>query len=139
RLRARPPRRVTGWFPRVALSDLVPPMPSPRRFEISGVDARGLSTLLMAVLAFGAAGFGFGAYFYLVPYHRKSAQLDRLTKEARARSEASRPRMELLRDDADARLQAQLQSLQGPIEARLAGAGATVTVGRHRLLVRFPE
>jgi flagellar motor protein MotB len=99
----------------------------------------GLSTLLVAALAFGAAGFGFGAYFYLVPFQGKAAQLDRAQKELRARAEPLRPRVDAMADDPAGRLQWQMKSLQTQIETQLSVSTPTVTVGASRLLVRLPE
>jgi len=99
---------------------------------------QGLSTLLVAALAFGAAGFGFGSYFYFVPFQRKAAQLDRVQKELRARSEP-RPRMDVRSEDAATRARNAMKSFKTEVEARLATAGATVILGPTRMIVRFPE
>jgi flagellar motor protein MotB len=104
------------------------------RFAIEGVP-----TLVVAALAFGAAGFGFGAYFYLVPFQRKAAQLERAQKDLHARSEASRPRVDLLSEDPAARRQAEMKALQARIEEKLAAAYPAVTVTPTRMVVRFPE
>jgi flagellar motor protein MotB len=98
----------------------------------------GVSLLAAAALAFGAAGLGFGAFFYLVPYHRKIAQLDRLGKELAARP-ANRPHVDVQGQDAGARAQSQMKALQTKIADQLAGAAPTVTPGAHRMLVRFSE
>ena len=105
----------------------------------SAAGPHGLSTALVAALAFGAAGFGFGAYFYLVPFQRKAAQLDRVQKELRARTEPARRRVALESEDPAARLQARMKSLGTQIEEKLSSATPTVTPGAGRLVVRFPE
>jgi len=94
--------------------------------------------LLVAALAFGAAGFGFGAYFYLVPYQRKVAQVDRLTRDVRTAQTQSRARFEKL-DSGGSELRSQLAALQAQIDQRLAGSGVIVTLGSHRMRLRFPE
>jgi flagellar motor protein MotB len=99
----------------------------------------GMSTLVVAALAFGAAGFGFGAYFYLVPFHRKAAQLDRAQKELRARADSPRPRVDVLSEDPAASRQTEMKSLQARIEEKLAAAYPRVTVAPTRMVVRFPE
>src|SRR5688572_14473284 len=130
---ARPPSRVTGWYPPAALSDLVPRMrPTPTD------QPQGLSTLLVAAMAFGAAGFGFGSYFYFVPFQRKAAQLDRAQKELRARSEP-RPRMDVRAEDAATRTQNTMKSLKAAVDEKLSAAGATVTLGPARMVISFPE
>src|SRR4051812_10174480 len=101
--------------------------------------AEGPSIALVAALAFGAAGFGFGAYFYLVPFQRRAAQLARAQKELRAHGESARPRMDFKGEDPAARLQIEMKSLQARIEDKLAAAYPTVTLSATRLLVRFPE
>ena len=114
-----------------------------RPLPIIGVagDPGTLSALMVAVLAFGAAGFGFGAYFYLVPYHRKAALVERLSRELRARG--AEPRLPapppVAADPAAARAQGAMKALEAEIGQRLASAGVTVTVGPQRLVVRLPE
>lgn len=101
-------------------------------------DPRGVSTLAVLALAFGAAGFGFGAYFYLVPYQNRSVQVIRLTRElqqASARPVAPRSPADQQAEQA----RAQMKALQADVEEKLGPAGATVTAGPHRLQVRFPE
>jgi hypothetical protein len=97
------------------------------------------SPLLIAALAFGAMGFGFGAYFYLVPFHRKAAQLESVSKELRARTEAARRRMDVQGEDAAARELATMRALQTQIDQSLATAGASVSIDKHRMVVQFPE
>jgi flagellar motor protein MotB len=100
----------------------------------------GLSTVLVAALAFGAAGFGFGAYFYLVPFQRKAAQLDRAQKELRSRSEGNgRSRVDVRGEDPAVRRQANMKSLQAQIEEKLADATPTCTLGPTSMVVRFSE
>jgi hypothetical protein len=111
----------------------------PRLPRQSRPAAEGVSTVLAAALAFGAAGFGFGAYFYLVPFHRKAAQLDRAQKELRARESPGRPRMDVKGEDPAVRVQAAMKSLQAEIEEKLAAATPSVTVAPQRMVVRFPE
>jgi flagellar motor protein MotB len=101
--------------------------------------AEGMSTLALVALAFGAAGFGFGTYFYLVPFQRKAAQLDRAQKELRARGETSRPRVDVRSEDPAARRQADMKALQARIQEKLAAAYPSVTVAPARMVVRFPE
>jgi hypothetical protein len=101
-------------------------------------EAQGASLALVLALAFGAAGFGFGAFFYLVPFHRKAAQLTQAQKELRARAEV-RPRMDVQGQDAAERLQSAMKSLQSQVEEKVGSAGAVVTLGPTRMLVRFPE
>jgi len=101
--------------------------------------AEGMSTLALVALAFGAAGFGFGTYFYLVPFQRKAAQLDRAQKELRARGESSRPRVDVRSEDPTARREADMKALQARIEEKLAAAYPSVTVAHARMVVRFPE
>jgi hypothetical protein len=103
-------------------------------------DPQGLSTLALVALAVGAAGFGFGAYFYAVPYHRKAAQLEQVSRELRTRTEAaSRHRMDVQGEDVAARILAEMKALQAQIDQRLGSAGASVTLGPRRMLLRFPE
>jgi flagellar motor protein MotB len=93
----------------------------------------------VAALAFGAAGFGFGAYFYLVPFQRKAAQLDRVQKELRARTEKPRLCVSLESENITAHLEARVKSLGAQIQYQLSTATPTVTPGGTRLVVRFPE
>jgi hypothetical protein len=95
---------------------------------------------MVAALAIGAAGFGFGSFFYIVPYRRTTALLDKAQKELRARPEPSaRRRVDVEHEDTAARIRAEMQALKTAVEAQLAAAGATVTVGSTRMIVRFPE
>jgi flagellar motor protein MotB len=98
----------------------------------------GLPLLMVAALAVGAAGFGFGAYFYAVPFHRKAAQLERAQKELAARPLARR-RVDVQGEDVAARTAAQLKALEAQVRQQLDAAGATVTVGANRLVVRFTD
>jgi flagellar motor protein MotB len=97
------------------------------------------SLALVAALAFGAAGFGFGTYFYAVPFHRNAAQLDRAQKELRARGDGAHPRVDLQSEDPAAHVVAQMKALQTQIEEKLAAAYPAVTLTATRMLVRFPE
>jgi hypothetical protein len=98
-----------------------------------------VSTALAVALAIGAAGFGFGAYFYAVPFKRKAAQLEHAQKELRARAEPPRPRMDVQGEDAATRLQSMMKSLQTEIEGKLGSVSPAITLGPIRMLVRFPE
>jgi hypothetical protein len=101
--------------------------------------ADGVSTAVVAALAFGAAGFGFGAYFYLVPFQRKAVQLELAQRELRARGDSPRSRVGVQSEDPAVRVQANMKSLQGQIEEKLAAAYPAVTLSPTRLVVRFPE
>jgi hypothetical protein len=114
----------------------------PRRPTVSAPvdDPLGPSALLVTALAFGVAGFSFGAYFYAVPFHRKAAQLEKVTRELAAKNQGNGHRgVDVQGQDAAARTLSQMKSLQGQIDEQLAGVGAKVTLGPHRMLVRFPE
>jgi hypothetical protein len=112
----------------------------PRSPSLAALSIEGLPPLLLvAALAFGAAGFGFGAYFYLVPFQRKATQLDRAQKELKARAEGLRGRVDVKSEDPAVRLQAQMASLKTEIEEKLAAAYPTVAVAPARMVVRFPE
>jgi hypothetical protein len=112
----------------------------PRRPTASvPIDGPGISLLAMAALAVGAAGFGFGAFFYLVPYHRKAAQLDRANKELATRPPANRSHVDVQAQDAAARTQGQLKALQVRVADQLGAAAPAITIGPHRMLVRFSE
>jgi len=114
-------------------------VPAMARTSAHSWPAEGMSTLALVALAFGAAGFGFGTYFYLVPFQRKAAQLDRAQKELRARGESSRPRVDVRSEDPTARREADMKALQARIEEKLAAAYPSVTVAHARMVVRFPE
>lgn len=119
----------------------MPMEPSPRRHTAS-VPVRlapPASLATVAALAFGAAGFGFGAFFYLVPFHRKAAQVERLTKELAQRPPANHRRVDLEAQNAAARAQAQMKALETKISEQLASAAPGITVGPQRMLVRFPD
>jgi flagellar motor protein MotB len=88
-------------------------------------------------LAFGAAGFGFGTYFYLVPFQRKAAEVKRLSGELQAARQAPARRSPVEEREAQARQQ--LAAVQAEVERKLGPAGVVVTPGPHRLRIRFPE
>jgi hypothetical protein len=133
---------MPGRYPRVALSDLVPPMePSPRRNTVSAPVslASGVSPVSTVALALGVAGVAFGAFFYLVPFHHKAAQVDKLTRELASRPPANRPHVDVQGQDAAAREQSQMKALEEKIAEQLAAAAPAVSIGPHRMLVRFSE
>jgi hypothetical protein len=110
----------------------------PRPFP--SAQPQGLSTVLLAALAVGAAGFGFGSFFYAVPYRRTVAQLDKVQKELRSRPEPSaRRHVDVEAEDVAARHQAEMKALKATIDEKLPAAGATVNIGTHRMLVSLPE
>ena len=102
-------------------------------------ETKGLSVLMVAALAVGAAGFGFGTFFYLVPYQRKSAQVERLSKEVQAaRTAAATPRKSPT-EERNERIAADLAALRADIDRQLAAASPVVTLGTNRLRISFSE
>jgi flagellar motor protein MotB len=113
--------------------------PNPRLAGPPPADLPGFSVAAVLALSLGAAGFGFGAFFYLVPFQRKSAEVTRLTKDlqrASAQPVATRPSPVEEREEAT---QAQLKALEGEVRQRLGPLGVTTTIEPHRLRIRFAE
>lgn len=123
---------------------MAPPMQSQipqRRTTVSSpaIEARSPSPLALVAVAFGAAGFAFGAYFYIVPFQRKSAQVERLTRELAARPSARTGKVDLQSQDAAAREQSEMKVLQEQIGRELASVSPTITIGAHRMRVRLGD
>jgi len=121
-------------------------------FGDSRVGVRGLLSLLP--WAAGAAGVGFAAYLFFVPYQRATRELERRSADLAAQrarvQELSRERDDLNADASqlnltpDRRLRmAKFQSVQGALsdklKAELAPFAAEVRSSGDRILVRFGE
>lgn len=111
--------------------------------------------LHVGALALAAAGVGFGAYTYFVPYQRQLTELKRRSGELRAVStenEVRRKEVDRLKHDysevqgarnerlsVEGRIRSDLKVLKAQIEERLAPTGVQVVLSARRMMIRFSE
>ncbi len=130
------------------------PASAPRRqAEGSGHEADGSAALV--ALAFAAAGIGFAAYVYLVPYQGLLLELKRRASDNMSVQTAAETRLKELdrlkfevaelrsannvRAGGGGGVKPELKFLKAQFDERLKDAGITVDINDRKLVLHFPE